>query len=205
MPQTLSESWQHALGENWEETHDLFLHTIGNLTLTAYNTELSNDEFISKKRRLNESHLEINKYFDTLKSWQRQDIEERAEVLAKQALLIWNYFGQENSIPVDNHGVTGTIPISLKILGQRFEVQSWRDVLQETLNTVADLEPEKFDVIAHNYPRYVSKDKNKFRAIRELRNGYFEMNLSAQSIQRLCHQAMETIELTSDDWNIEVK
>ncbi len=206
MPQTLSESWQHELGENWEETHDLYLHTIGNLTLTAYNTELSNDEFISKKKRLNESHLEINKYFDALSSWQRKDIEDRAEVLAKEALSIWSYFGQENSIPVNNNGVTGTIPTSLKILGQRFEVQTWRDVLQETLNTVADLEPDKFDIIALNYPRYVSKDKNKFRAIRELRNGYFiEMNLSAQSIQRLCHQAMETIELTSDDWSIEVR
>jgi hypothetical protein len=49
-------------------------------------------------------------------------------------------------------------------------------------------------------------DKNKFRAIRELNNGYFiEMNLSAQSIQKLCHQAMETIELTSEDWNIELR
>ncbi|MEJ7736372.1 MAG: hypothetical protein WKF97_03005 [Chitinophagaceae bacterium] len=91
-------------------------------------------------------------------------------------------------------------------LGRRFEVNSWRDALEQTLNTVADLEPEKFEVIALNFPRYVGKDKNKFRAIRELQNGYFiEMNLSAQSIQKLCHQAMETIELTSEDWSIEVR
>ncbi len=78
--------------------------------------------------------------------------------------------------------------------------------MEEDLNTIADLEPEKFEVIAQNFPRYVGKDKNKFRAIRELQNGYFiEMNLSAQSIQRLCHQAMETIELTSDEWSIEVQ
>ncbi len=78
--------------------------------------------------------------------------------------------------------------------------------MELTLNTIADLEPDKFDVIANNFPRYVSKDKNKFRAIRELQNGYYiEMNLSAQSIQRLCHQAMDTIELTSDEWSIEVR
>src|ERR1039458_5802951 len=96
--------------------------------------------------------------------------------------------------------------IQLQILGQKFEVGSWRDVMEQTLNAIADLEPEKFDVIAHNYPRYIGKDKNKFRAIRELKNGFFiEVNLSAQSIQKLCSQAMETIELTSDDWNIDVR
>ena len=155
---------------------------------------------------MNESHLEINKYFAPLEKWLRTDIEQRAELLAKQALEIWSYFGQENSSPTDLQEVTGTTPTTLKILGQKFEVQSWRDVLQQTLNTVADFEREKFEVIAHNFPRYVGKDKNKFRAIRELQNGYFiEMNLSAQSVQRLCHQAMETIELTSDDWSVEVR
>ena len=206
MPQTLSEWWQQHIGNDWEETHDLFIHTIGNLTLTAYNTELSNDDFPTKQETYKESHLELNKYFGNLKSWTRAEIEQRADILAKQAVKIWGYFGQENSILTNMQEVTGTIPIGLKILGQNFKVESWRDVLQQTLNTIADLEPEKFVVIANNFPRYVSVDKNKFRAIRELNNGYFiEMNLSAQSIQKLCHQAMETIELTSEDWRIEVR
>ncbi|MBI5203538.1 MAG: DUF262 domain-containing protein, partial [Nitrospirae bacterium] len=97
MPQTLSEWWQNHIGEAWEETHELFLHTIGNLTLTAYNTEMSNDDFITKKKIYNESHLELNKYFSSISSWTRTEIEKRAEALAKQALEIWSYFGQENS------------------------------------------------------------------------------------------------------------
>ncbi|MFZ2169632.1 MAG: HNH endonuclease family protein, partial [Methylococcaceae bacterium] len=206
MPQTLSEWWQQHIGADWEETHDLFIHTIGNLTLTAYNTELSNDNFPTKQETYKESHLELNKYFGGLKSWTKNEIEQRADVLAKQALEIWGYFGQENSTSSDIQDVTGTIPTNLKILGQGFKVESWRDVLEQTLNTIADLEPEKFEVIANSFPRHVSKDKNKFRAIRELNNGYFiEMNLSAQSIQKLCHQAMEAIELTSEDWSIEVR
>ncbi len=206
MPQTLSEWWQKELGEDWEETHDLFLHTIGNLSLTAYNTELSNDDFPTKKKTLNESHLELNKHFSSLPNWTRKEIEQRAELLAKKALEIWNYFGQDNSTPTDLQEVTGTTPFALKILGQHISVGSWRDVMEKTLNAVADLEPEKFEVIAHNFPRYLGKDKNKFRAIRELENGYFiEVNLSAQSIQKLCYQAMETIELTSDEWQVEVK
>lgn len=206
MPQTLSEWWQKELGEEWEETHDFFLHTIGNLSLTAYNTELSNDDFPTKKKTLNESHLELNKYFSSLPSWTRKEIEQRAEDLAKKALEIWSYFGQENSSPTDLQEVTGTTPTGLKILGQHIEVKTWRDVMEQTLNIVADLEPEKFEIIAHNFPRYLGKDKNKFRAIRQLQNGYFiEVNLSAQSIQKLCYQAMETIELTSDEWEVSVK
>jgi len=206
MPQTLSESWQKHLGEDWEETHDLFLHTIGNLTLTAYNTELSNDDFETKKTTYNESHLGLNNYFINLTCWTRHEIEQRAEILANQAISIWSYFGQENSTPSELHEVTGTTPISVTILGQAFSVESWRDVLEQTLNTVADLEPEKFEIIAHNFPRYLGKEKSKFHAIRELQNGYFiEVNLSAQSIQKLCYQSMETIELTSEDWYVTVK
>ena len=203
MPQTLSEWWQEHLGEEWDDTHELYLHTIGNLTLTAYNTELSNDDFKAKKKILDESHLEMNTYFADIQKWTRKEIEDRAEILAKKALEIWNYFGQENSSPTDIQEVTGTIPTVLKILGQNFKVNSWRDVMEKTLNVIADLEPEKFEVIAHNFPRYVGKDKNKFRAIRQLENDYFiEVNLSAQSIQKLCYQAMETIELTSDEWEV---
>ena len=203
MPQTLSEWWQNHLCDDWEETHELFLHTIGNLTLTAYNTEMSNDDFLTKKKTYEESHIELNKYFSQLSSWKRADIGKRAESLSKQALSIWNYFGQENSVSSELKDVTGTSPTGLKILGQEFEVKTWRDVLEQTLNTIADLEPEKFEAIAHNYPRYLGKDKNKFRAIRQLQNDYFiEVNLSASSIQKFCSQAMETIELTSEDWSV---
>ncbi|TVM04207.1 MAG: DUF262 domain-containing protein [Candidatus Brocadia sp. WS118] len=205
MPQTLSEWWQNHLGDDWEETHELFLHTIGNLTLSAYNTELSNDDFTTKKQTYNESHLDLNKYFSPISSWTRSEIEKRAEVLSKQSLEIWSYFGQEKTASSDLKEVTGTTPRELKILGQRFQVQTWRDVLEQTLNTVADLEPDKFEIIAHNFPRYLGKDKNKFREIRRLQNGYFiEVNLSAQNIQKFCYQAMETIELTSDDWSVMV-
>ncbi len=205
MPQTLSEWWQHHLGNDWDETHELYLHTIGNLTLTAYNTELSNDDFPTKKQTFDESHLELNKYFSTLTEWTKTEIERRSDFLSKKALEIWPYFGQETSSSTDLHEVTGTTPTSLTILGQQFEVASWRDVLEQTLNTIADLEPEKFEVIARNFPRYLGRDKNKYRAVRQLQNDYFiEVNLSAQSIQKFCYQAIDTIELTTEEWIVSI-
>jgi len=205
MPQTLSEWWQHHLGEEWEDTHELFLHTIGNLTLSAYNSDLSNDDFTTKKMIYGKSHLELNKYFSSVPSWTRTEIETRSEILAKQAIEIWSYFGQENSASSALKENARTVPEQLTILGQQFQVQTWRDVLEQTLNTIAELEPEKFEMISNNFPRYVGKDKNKFRAIRQLKNDYYiEVNMSAQSIKKFCYQAMETIDLSSDEWNVVV-
>lgn len=206
MPQTLTEYWQNHLGGEWEITYELLLHTIGNLTLTAYNSELSNDDFESKINRLCNSHLEMNKYFKDKTTWKKEDIEKRSEHLAEVSLSIWPYFGDETEEQQNQQAVTGTTPKKLWILGQSFGVQTWRDVLEQTMNTIADLEPDKFEQIIQQFPRMIGRDKKRFRAIRELKNGAFiEVNLSAKSIQSFCFQALEAVELTADDWKVEAE
>ena len=206
MPQTLTEYWQNHLGNEWEITYELLLHTIGNLTLTAYNAELSNDDFECKKNRLCNSHLEINKYFKDKTTWKKEDIEKRSEHLAEVSLSIWPYFGDETDEQQNQQAVTGTTPKKLWILGQSFDVQTWRDVLEETMNTIAELEPEKFEQIIQQFPRMIGRDKKRFRAVRELKNGAFiEVNLSAKNIQSFCFQALEAVELTADDWKVEAE
>lgn len=60
-----------------------------------------------------------------------------------------------------------------------------------------------FEQITQQFPRPVGSDQKKFRAIRELQNGFFvEMNLSAKAIQSYCIQAIESIELTAEDWQV---
>jgi phage terminase large subunit-like protein len=149
-----------------------------------------------KKELLSRSHLELNEYFNDKRSWRREDIEQRAAV--------WPYFGDENAEEHDNKKATGTTPAKVSILGQYFIVHSWRDVLERTMNTIAELEPEKFEQIMQQYPRFVGRDKKKFKALRELKNGTFiEVNLSALEIQRFCFQALETIELSAEDLQVE--
>ena len=203
MPQTPTEWWKSHLGENWEDTHEIMLHTIGNLTLTAYNSELSNDNFPSKKTQYHNSHLSLNRYFETKTTWQQKDIEERADYLGDLALRIWTYFGDDSSRATEETHLTSSKPTTLNILGQSFTVATWRDVLEKTMNTIIDLEPEKFDIIAQNFPRYLGRDKSKFKDTRLLANEYYiEVNLSSSSIRRFCLNALETVELTSDDWKV---
>ena len=72
------------------------------------------------------------------------------------------------------------------------------------MNVISDLEPEKFDVLLNQFPRFVSKQADDLRDHRQLKNGTFvEVNLSALAIRKFCFQAIESIELSSDDWLVQ--
>jgi hypothetical protein len=205
MPQTLTDSWKAALGEDWEATHELLLHTLGNLTLTGYNAPLSNDDFSQKKQILAQSHLELNKYFVGLTEWGEQAIRQRAEVLAERALQVWKYFCKDQiELPTMLHGVTGTSPSALTIMNRRFAVSSWREVQQYTLEFIAEVDDESFRKIVEHFPRFIGTDSARFRSPRKLKNGFFmEANLSANAIQRFCIQVTEAADLSSDDWRVD--
>lgn len=204
MPQTLSTSWKEQLGPEWEQTYDLYLHVIGNLTLTGYNSELSNAPFDEKKRRLRESHLEINKYFEDKENWTRKEIDWRSYTLAEIALRVWAYFGDDQPETDEGIDVTRKTPDILQVLGQIIKVQSWSDVIVGTLNAIDELEPEKFAQILSCFSSKFNK--SKFTRARTLNNGInVEVNFSAQASYRFCQQILEEAELTSEDWQIKFR
>lgn len=201
MPQSLTDVWKNHLGKDWEQTHELYLHVIGNLTLTGYNSELSNAPFEDKKRFLNESHLEINKYFEDKSNWSKTEIDWRSDTLADMVLKVWSYFGDDQSESSEAIDVTGKTPEILQVLGQLIKVQSWSDVVVSTLNTIDELEPDKFVNVVNRFPKHFNKEK-LIRA-RELNNGLsVEANFSAKAAHRFCQQVLEEAELTSEDWRI---
>ena len=205
MPQRLNDWWKSHLEEEYEITHELLLHSLGNLTLTGYNSELSNDTFINKQKELNNSHLEINKYFKEINNWRREDIEKRAEKLADICLQIWSYFGDLSLKTEQNKIVKGSRPKFLRFFDEEYAVKSWRDVLENTLNIIIDdLESEKFDHIVEQFPRFLAKDQQNLRYTRQLKNGVFvEVNLSAKDIYSFCQKIIETCDLSSEDWQVE--
>ncbi|MCQ2837702.1 DUF262 and DUF1524 domain-containing protein [Helicobacter pylori] len=94
MPQTLSPKWQEDLGENFKAIHEKYLHTIGNLTLTGYNSEYSNKPFKEKRdmeKGFKQSPLRLNQSLKNLESFGEKEIKERANDLADRALKIWTY------------------------------------------------------------------------------------------------------------------
>jgi hypothetical protein len=88
MPQnkSLSTAWQKMLGETvWKEVQEKYLHTLGNLTLTGYNSELGDLPFIDKKKKIESVGSKIVTLYSDVKdceAWNAETIEKRADRLA---------------------------------------------------------------------------------------------------------------------------
>lgn len=94
MPQNpnLSGAWKKALGPEWERIQEMWLHTLGNLTLTGYNPEYSDHPFIKKRDMtggFKESPLKLNQGLGQLETWDEEAIEKRADRLSNLALKVW--------------------------------------------------------------------------------------------------------------------
>lgn len=100
MPQTLNNDWKQKFGgeKAAEQIKDLWVHTIANLTLTAYNSSYSNSSFEKKLNLVSDdglgigfkySPLHINEYVKQQASWGEKELQERMRLLQEEALKIW--------------------------------------------------------------------------------------------------------------------
>lgn len=95
MPQNedLPTKWRNDLGVDWQQIQEKWLHTLGNLTLTGYNSEYSDRPFIEKRDILGgfkDSPLKLNEELGTTEIWNEDAIQARAERLARLALKVWS-------------------------------------------------------------------------------------------------------------------
>ena len=96
MPQNIEHNllWQQMLGEDWQEVHSLYLHSLGNLTITGYNAEMSNKSFWEKvngESGFKHSHLKLNESIAQCDVWNKKAIQRRTNILTDIILKIWKY------------------------------------------------------------------------------------------------------------------
>jgi hypothetical protein len=89
LPQSLTPEWLADLGPDAESVKDRLQHTLGNLTLTGYNPELSNLPFSKKRTIYADSHIDLNEWIAQQDCWNETEILERAQLLAEQCIKIW--------------------------------------------------------------------------------------------------------------------
>lgn len=95
MPQNAlaHDEWKRMLGDNFDSAYAQYINNLGNLTLTAYNTELSDGSFQEKKARAvggyDNMFLTISAELKDLDTWDAKAISARAERLANQAIEVW--------------------------------------------------------------------------------------------------------------------
>jgi len=203
MPQTLTEIWLNELGVNAESVHSTYLHTLGNLTLTGYNSELSNEPFVVKKKYLKKSNYQINKGISSYDEWNQESIEKRADDLINIVLKVWPYFGKEKN---ELRKITGSVPRRLTILNQFYSVSSWREVMEKTILTIYDNDKQRYQKIMDKYPDIIAdKDMNMRKAKLISTGHYMEVNLNAQSIYNICINIWSVAGYSQEEWQVEIE
>ena len=103
MPQSIDDvpEWKFMLGENWEKVHQAWLHRLGNLTLTAYNSAYSNRPFEEKKTMeggFEQTAVRLNEYLRKQTEWTASTIEKRGRALARRAVSIWPHHNADERL-----------------------------------------------------------------------------------------------------------
>lgn len=97
--EALSKEWQAELGPEWKRIQETWLHTLGNLTLTGYNSEYSDHPFAYKRDQVTDqngnpvgfahSPLKLNLGLGKATVWNEAAIQARADRLAGDAAKVW--------------------------------------------------------------------------------------------------------------------
>lgn len=155
MPQTLSDAWRRELGEDCEQIHEQWLHSIANLTLTAYNSDYSNRPFAQKRdmaKGFRASGFRMNQWIAAQERWGADELEERCEWLVDRFLELWP-MPQSSYEPVEalpeqasldsDVDITGRRISAFSFLGERHAVKQWNTMVQMVMRRICELEPAK--------------------------------------------------------------
>jgi uncharacterized protein with ParB-like and HNH nuclease domain len=153
LPQTLDEGpsgmqWRGALGPNWFEAQQRWVHTIGNLTLTGYNSEMSNSAYDIKRGALVTSNLLLNSHFRQIDGWDVRTIEQRGRLLAKEIVDLWP---NPRQVSVPNNVAAAAEPVPVKT---NFDIEQLRS---QSLRRVASF--LKTELMQEGEARYASADE----------------------------------------------
>lgn len=139
MPQTLNAHWKAYLTKETRENFEALLHRLGNLALTNYNSELSNKSFADKKPIYQDSKYYYTTRIVEFDKWQIEDINDRSQKLAEEALKIWRLPSQYQNIKAlsqslhtlneDTAQFAFTKPSVLLIGYHEYSISKWADIL----------------------------------------------------------------------------
>ena len=196
MPQHLTPAWRDELGEDYAAIHETWLHRAANLTLTAYNSKLSNSAFAEKRDMKNgfkNSGLRMNQKIAQKNHWGLAELEERNEYLCKRALAIWSIPKTDFEPSVkqfdyctldDDTDLTGRTITRFVYRGAEQPVESWADMFNQVVRLLYSEDKSvlaRLSYASGNASGYVSRNKENLRKYFEVGDGiYVERNTSTE-------------------------
>jgi uncharacterized protein with ParB-like and HNH nuclease domain len=223
MPQTLTYQWKSELGENWEEVYNKYLHTIGNITLTGYNSEMKNHSFLEKRdheKGFKNSRLRLNKSIAINDNWSEIEISNRANILKDLALDIWkypetNYFIEENEPKTyslnDEKNFTGERVLTFSFIESDVSVKDWTDFYVLLFKQLYELDASMFNnIIAGKMyntrvEKCFSRKENNLRSPKKIdENVYVEANLSTEDKLMILREVVKYMNLNLEEVIFEI-
>lgn len=189
MPQHLTPAWVKSLGSDYEQIHEVWLHRIANLTLTAYNSKYSNSTFEEKKtmkKGFEDSGIRMNAYIAKKDKWTLTELEDRNQYLMERAVKIWQAptttFKPEkkqlDSCTLDDDiSLNGRLIANFSYKNMEQPVTSWVEMFQKVLrllyaedkSIITKLAASKEDSVS----TYFSMDGAAFNKSAEIGDGIF--------------------------------
>lgn len=175
MPQNknISTKWQEMLGENWQADKDKYLHTLGNLTLTGYNSELGDKPFDEKKKMLYGVTKVVTLYADVKDCpvWNAVAIENRATNLSNIILGLYPMITPEHTISFNDpcyqeytcdepENATYKTPNYFILQGERVVVSNFADMLRSVVKRLYTIDSSIIEELARNNEKIVAWSQN---------------------------------------------
>lgn len=200
MPQHLTPQWVNALGDDYEDIHETWLHRLANLTLTAYNSKYSNNSFIDKRdmdKGFRQSGLRLNFWIANQEKWTLEELEERRERLVSKALDIWP-MPKTSFKPAEKQMESYTLDDDIDLSGREIArfgyknteqpVDSWITMMAQVLKILHAEDKSVLAHLAHTHnpddelDAYVSDNPSDLRGYLEIdQNIYLERNTSTNT------------------------
>ena len=174
MPQTLTPEWERELGAQAREDWARLLHTLGNLTLTGYNADMSNRPYTDKKIAFGASHFELNRYFAGVEEWTAEAIEARGRVLTERALTIWRDLARDNMPQPAGRRFEPT-PVAVRFRNEENPVVTWKQAALKLIEQFEAATPGILSELARRQTltNVLSTDATRFARSRGQIGGVF--------------------------------
>lgn len=212
MPQTLSDKWKTALGNDWERIHEQYLHTMANLTLTGYNSQYSNLTFIEKRdmeKGFKDSAFRLNNFVKSCEQWTETELKARQKELQNVFMRLWpmpttsfeplNHEAESASLDDEDYEFTGKKLQAYILHGVRYTVNTWKEMLiqvcghiliekRSTIEWLCANEKYGFSTTQDGWRRelvqgiYVWTDNSTASKINILRGMFEECNIPASEL-----------------------
>ena len=224
MPQKLNKAWKDALGKDFKEVHNKYAHTLANLTITGYNSSLSDKPFLEKRDGSSKGTNKSLGYKDSkyrltsqlvqYSKWTKEELEQRGDMMVKRLLTLYPFPEDKlQSVPTqfdeyslaDDFSVQKRSLIGFSFFTEDYEASDWKELLVKTLKIVLKNYSEQFDPLFNNQECYFTFDNGDKNLIQLESGRFFCFKKGARNCINILTKLFNALDIDANELIIKFK